>query len=67
LRAVSPDARSFWVARAASGSARRSSNVSSAARRYVRASTRRWERRRKLAVREVGPGPVVRVAPGVMS
>ena len=46
LRAVSPDARSSWVARAASGSARRSSNVSSAARRWVRASTRRWVRRR---------------------
>ena len=41
LRAVSPDARSSWLARAASGSARRSSNVSSAARRWVRASTRR--------------------------
>ena len=46
LRAVSPEARSSWVVRAMSGPAFRSVKISSAARSWVRASTRRWVRRR---------------------
>ena len=45
LRAVSPEARSSWFARAARASACRSWNVSRAWRRCWRASTRRWLRR----------------------
>lgn len=46
LRTVSPEARSSWAARSAHGPARSPSKVSSAARRWVRASTRRRARRR---------------------